>query len=317
MRVFITGGTGFAGSHLVRQLLDAGHQLTALLHPASSHQDLPRASRVEPVTGDLLDLEWLKRAVAAARPDVIYHLAGQASPGRSWLDPAFTFAVNTGGTANLLEAAIVSGRPRVVVVTSAEIYGPVRQEMLPLDELTLPQPSHPYGVSKWAAGKLVSLYWRRYELPVIEARPFNHIGPNQALGFVVADFASQLARIKLGLQSERMIVGNLNSQRDFTDVRDVARAYRALAANGRPGEAYLICSGRSVSIQQLLDIMLDLIGVPVVVEQDTSLVRSSDTPRLFGSFDKIRNDTGWEPQVSLRHSLNDALNDWLDRLRED
>lgn len=314
MRIFITGATGFAGSHLVRKLLGLGHHVIALLHPASSHQALPESPHVQSVAGDLLDLASLKIAVTEAQPDTIYHLAGQASPSRSWLDPALTLAVNTGGTANLLEAAVEYGRPRVVVVTSAEIYGRVQPDQLPLTESSPPKPGHPYGVSKWAAGKLVPLYWQRYQLPVIEARPFNHIGPNQALGFVVADFASQLARIKLGHQSDGMSVGNLNSERDFTDVRDVAQAYIDLASSGHPGEGYLICSGRAVSIQQVLDIMLEQIGVPVEVEQDADLMRPSDTPRLCGSYAKIKAHTGWQPQYSLRRSLSDALDDWLARL---
>ncbi|MFN2136345.1 MAG: GDP-mannose 4,6-dehydratase, partial [Candidatus Promineifilaceae bacterium] len=246
MRVFITGGTGFAGSHLVDKLLTEGHELHALVHESSSHQELPADPGLTVVPGNLLQPDRLKEIVAAASPDVIYHLAGQASPGASWQDPARTMAINAGGTANLLQAAVAYGRPRVVVVTSAEIYGPITQEMLPLDESTPPQPRHPYGISKQAAGQFVDLYWQRYQLPIIEARPFNHIGPRQTLGFVVPDFASQLAAIKLGQREPQIRVGNLDAQRDFTDVRDVVRAYIDLAQSGAPGEAYIIASGRPV-----------------------------------------------------------------------
>ena len=314
MRAFITGATGFAGSYLVNDLLMAGHQVTALVHPATSHQNLPEHPLVKAVEGDLLDAASLVTAVAQARPDVIYHLAGQAYPARSWQDPALTLAINAGGTANLLQAAVGYGRPRMVVVTSAEIYGLVQQTDLPLTEASLPQPRHPYGISKWAASQLVTVYWERYQLPVVEARPFNHIGPHQAVGFVVPDFASQLAAIKLGQTPPTMRVGNLDAQRDFTDVRDVARAYQFLAEKGQPGEAYFICSGQPISIHYLLNILVEAADVAVEIEYDPARMRPSDTPCLYGSYGKIQKDTGWQPQIHLRQSLADALADWVSRL---
>ena len=314
MRVFITGATGFAGSYLVNNLLAAGHAVTALLHPATSHQRLPAA--VEAVEGDLLDAAWLKTAVAQAQPDVIYHLAGQAYPAKSWQDPALTMAVNAGGTANVLQAAVEYGRPRVVVVTSAEIYGIIPVDEMPLTEANWPEPRHPYGISKWAASQLAAVYWQRYQLPVVEARPFNHIGPHQSLGFVVPDFASQLAGIKLGQAPPIMRVGNLQAQRDFTDVRDVAHAYQLLAEKGQPGQAYFICSGKAVSIQSLLNTLIEAAGVAVEIEYDPARIRPSDTPCLFGSYAKIAADTGWQPQIDLADSLADALADWVNRLAE-
>lgn len=315
MRVFITGATGFAGSHLVDLLLDGGHDVLALVHEATSHQGLPSNEHVQPVAGDLLDPDALVAAVATARPDIIFHLAGQAYPARSWIDPAGTFAVNAGGTANLLRAAAEYGRPRVVVVTSAEIYGPVSADELPLTEQTAPHPRHPYGVSKLAAGELARAYWERYELPVIEARPFNHIGPRQAAGFVVPDFASQLAAIRLGRSEPFIRVGNLNPERDFTDVRDVAAAYLLLAEAGRSGEAYLICSGQAVSIRHLLETLIELSDVKVDVQTEESRLNPVDTPCLYGSYAKLAAHTGWRPRIPLRQSLADALADWENRLR--
>lgn len=315
MQIFVTGATGFAGSHLLDQLLAQGHSVTALMHAATSHQSMPDHPRLTAVTGDLLDPESLKTAVTSVKPDVIYHLAGQAYPALSWNKPALTLAINTGGVANLLDAAVAAGRPRVVIVTSAEIYGFVSQAELPLTEQSAPQPRHPYGVSKWAAGMLTAVYWQRYQLPVVEARPFNHIGPRQALGFVVPDFASQLAAIKLGRQPAKIAVGNLDAQRDFSDVRDVVRAYIALAERGQPGEAYLICSGQPVSIHYLLNTLIEAAGISVEVSYDPARMRPSDTPCLYGSYAKIKRDTGWQPEIHLRQALNDALADWLDRLK--
>jgi GDP-4-dehydro-6-deoxy-D-mannose reductase len=162
---------------------------------------------------------------------------------------------------------------------------------------------------------LTRVYWERYQLPVIEARPFNHIGPRQAKGFVVPDFASQLAAIGLGQQAPTIRVGNLEPQRDFTDVRDVAVAYLRLAEAGRPGEAYLICSGQPTSVRHLLDMLIELNGVPVEVLVDESRLNTSDIPCLYGSRAKIEAHTGWRPQIPLRQSLADALDDWKNRLR--
>ncbi|MFQ5401363.1 MAG: GDP-mannose 4,6-dehydratase [Anaerolineae bacterium] len=315
MHVFVTGATGFAGSHLVKQLLSQGHRIFALVHPESSHQALPDESAVASIPGNLLDLDSLKAAVAEARPEVVYHLAGQAYPARSWKDPALTLAINAGGTANLLQAVVEFGRPRVVVVTSAEIYGHIKAESLPITEDDVPQPRHPYGISKWAAGQLVTVYWQRYQLPVVEARPFNHVGPNQALGFVVPDFASQLAAIKLGQKEPSLSVGNLDAQRDFTDVRDVVHAYQVLAEKGHPGKEYLICSGQPVSVYYLLNTLVELAGVSVDIEYDPARMRPSDTPCLFGSYARIEKHTGWRPQIHLRQSLADALDYWLDKLQ--
>jgi GDP-4-dehydro-6-deoxy-D-mannose reductase len=285
------------------------------VHGQTSHQDLAGNGHVVPITGDLLDAAQVNRAVAQAQPDIIYHLAGQAYPARSWEQPAQTVAVNTIGTINLLEAAVAYGRPRVVVVTSAEIYGLVQAHELPLTEATIPQPRHPYGVSKLAASQLIPMYWQRYQLPVVEARPFNHIGPRQSKGFVVSDLASQLAAIILGQQAPTLWVGNLDARRDFTDVRDVIRAYLLLAEKGRPGEAYLICSGQPMAIHHLLSILIELVQVEVEIEPDMARMRPSDVPCLYGSYDKIEQHTSWQPQIPLRQSLADALADWVERLR--
>jgi GDP-4-dehydro-6-deoxy-D-mannose reductase len=309
MRSFVTGATGFAGGHLVERLLADGHEVTTLVHAATSRHGLPDG--VTAVAGDLLDEDAVMGAVMGARPDVIYHLAGQAYPARSWQIPGQTFAVNTVGTAHVLHAAVRWGRARVVVVTSADMYGLMELDMLPITEKTLPGPRHPYGVSKLAAAQLVPLYWERFGLEVVEARPFNHLGPGQALGFVVPDFASQVAAIKRGERETRLLVGNLDAQRDFTDVRDVVRAYVAMAERGMAGETYLIATGRPVSIQEILMMLIELAGIEVEIEQDPMRVRPSDMPCLYASYAKLERQTGWQPQIPLRQSLADVLVEWL------
>ena len=204
----------------------------------------------------------------------------------------------------------------MVAVTSAEIYGVVKPPELPITEASEPDPHHPYGISKWAAGRLIPLYWERYGLPVVEARPFNHIGPRQALGFVVPDFASQLAAIKLGQREPTISVGNLSAERDFTDVRDVVRAYQFLADAGQPGKTYIIASGQPVPIHYLLNTLMEMAEVGVAVRYDPQRMRPSDTPVLYGSYDHLRRDTGWEPRIHLRDSLADTLDFWLEKLTE-
>ena len=314
MRIFITGATGFAGSHLVEKLIADGHELFSLVHEATSHQPLQKHENMTLIAGDLLKPDSLETAVKQAKPDMVYHLAGQAYPTRSWQQPGLTLAVNSVGTANLLQAVVKVGRPLVLIVTSAEIYGHIQAKDLPITEQTVPAPHHPYGISKWMAGLLGPLFWQRYQLPVVEARPFNHIGPRQALGFVVPDFASQIAGIRVGQRQNRMTVGNLEAMRDFTDVRDVVRAYMLLAKQGQPGESYLICTGKPVKIEAILQKLIEIAKVEVSVERDPERVRPSDLPCVYGSYAKLQAQTGWRPRISLEQSLTDVLADWVRRL---
>jgi GDP-4-dehydro-6-deoxy-D-mannose reductase len=312
-RVFLTGVTGFAGSHLAESLLADGCNVYGLVHPSSGHLPHPDHEKFTPVVGDLTDIDGLKAAFGEAEPEIVYHLGGISSPAQSWIHPAMTLAINAGGTANILEAAQVTSKPKVIVVTSALLYGSLKDSDLPVNEETPPSPSHPYAVSKWTAGVLTKLYWKRYSLPVIEARPFNHIGPRQARGFVVPDFASQLAKIKSGKMDPVLKVGNLQAARDFTDVRDITRAYRLLADKGVAGEPYLICSGAPISIQLLVDKLINISGIEVEIVKDPERYRPLETPVIFGSNAKINKDTGWLPTISLEKSLTDAFSEWWER----
>ncbi|MEM8857939.1 MAG: GDP-mannose 4,6-dehydratase [Chloroflexota bacterium] len=316
MHALVTGAAGFAGNHLVNQLNHLGYSVSGLVLP---HEYDPNKSySFAPLIGDLLDSNSLSQAVKASGANVIFHLAGQADVGLSWRKPALTIMVNTVGTVNLLEAAIEHNVETVVAVTSAELYGPQQRENMPITAASEPNPWHPYAVSKLAASDLLSIYQRRYpDMRIIEARPFNHIGPGQTQGFVVPDFASQIAKMRAGLIKAKLRVGNLDAERDFTDVRDVVRAYSMLAEKGQAGKMYHICSGTPIPIYTIVNILAELADIVIEVEYDPERMRPSDTPVLYGSFAEIQRDTGWLPEIHLRQSLVEALDEWDKKVREE
>ena len=300
MRVLVTGASGFVGRHLLDALRASGHEPIA----AGGPHDLPPALAME-----LLDPQAVARVVAGAAPDAIVHLAGQAFVPQSVADPLGTLAVNATGTAHVLEAARgyrdrTHAPLRVLVVSSAEVYGIQRPERMPLDETAVVRPSNPYAASKLAAEGCALAWQRSYGLETVVARPFNHIGPGQDERFVVASFAKQLAAIAGGAPAV-MQVGNLEAERDFLDVRDVAAAYVLLVANGRAGEVYNISSGRTVAIREVLRQLITIARVPVEIRNDPDRMRASDLPILSGDATKLRAETGWEPRIPLAASLRD------------
>jgi GDP-4-dehydro-6-deoxy-D-mannose reductase len=293
MRVFVTGGHGFVGGYLVEHLRACGDEVTA-----------PHQGDV-----DLADQDALIAAVTRAAPEAIIHLAALAHVGESWADPARTFNVNAVGTLHLLEAARrVTPSPRVLLISSAEVYGPVQPEELPLTEEHGLHPVTPYAMSKVAAEFIGTQYHAGFGVPVVRARSFNHIGPHQAGRFVVSDIAGRIADAMKNHDTQPIKVGNLSARRDYTDVRDVVRAYRMLvAADGTAGEAYNVCSGVDVSVETLAHKLLELAGVDLTIEQDPTLVRPVDVPVLVGDNAKLRAATGWQPEIPLEDTLRDTL----------
>ena len=309
MRVLVTGASGFVGRHLLAALRAAGHETIAAGGP---HDPAPF------VPLDLHDAASVERVVGAAAPGAIVHLAGQAFVPQSMSDPLGTLGVNASGTAYLLEAArAFRDRTRVplrvLVISSAEVYGLQRPERMPLDENAVAHPGNPYAASKLAAEVYALAWTRAFALDVLVARPFNHIGPGQDARFAIPSFARQLAEIAAGAPAV-MKVGNLEAQRDFLDVRDVCAAYVLLVANARPGEVYNVCSGRPVAIREVLRQLITIAHVPVEVRDDPERMRPSDLPILSGDATKMRAATGWEPGIALATSLRDIYADAQARL---
>lgn len=290
MRAFVTGASGFVGRHLLAHLEEAGDEVIA----ADSHVDVTDAAAIA-------------ASLAAAAPDAVYHLAGLAHVQRSWSEPAEYLRVNAGGTLNVLEAARLCPRPpRVLVVSSAEVYGAVHADQLPVGEGEALRPVSPYAASKAAAELVgVAAHLGRGTAAVV-ARPFNHAGPGQAPGFAIPAFARRIVEARRrGV--DVLAVGNLSARRDIVDVRDVVRAYRLLVERGEAGEAYNVCTGRSVEIGELVSRLLELAGARLRLEVDPDLLRPVDVPELRGDPSRLRRVTGWEPVIPLDETLAAVL----------
>jgi len=296
----ITGATGFAGGHLLDLLVGQGMKVHAW-----GHSSLPQDSDAVTWTAvDMLDRAAVRTALDTARPSVIYHCAGLADLQDAWRDPARALRVNVFGTHNLIEAARDAGLSCGVLVTgSAEIYRPSVAALCEDDPIG---PTNPYGVSKLAQ----ELTAADAALPTWLVRPFKHAGPRQSAAYVTSAFAQQIAEIEAARREPVVRVGNLDAQRDITDVRDTVRAYQAIAEAGRPRQPYNVCSGRAYSMRSLLDILLSLARVKVRVELDPARLRPSDNPVIVGSHARLTADTGWTPVIPIEETLVDLLDYW-------
>lgn len=310
MRAFVTGLDGFVGQWLARELAGAGVEVAG-----GSRVAQPSFSILSPEEGrglrwspfELSDGPSIEKAIAEARPDAVFHLAAQASVPDSLRDPVETYEANVIGTALLLEA-VASKAPgaAVVCVGSADSYGIVSPDVLPLDESAPLHPTNPYAASKAAAESISLQYARTGRLRVVATRSFNHTGPGQRTTFAVPAFAQQIAAIAAGKARPALHVGNLGAKRDMTDVRDVARAYRLLAERGEPGAVYNVCSGRSVSMRSIVDALISIAGVEATLEVDPARLRPSDMPDLVGDHGRITERTGWQPVIPLDQTLRDV-----------
>jgi GDP-4-dehydro-6-deoxy-D-mannose reductase len=293
MRATVTGAGGFVGPHLVAHLRAGGDDVTEM--------DL-----AGPVAIDVTDADSTLSCIDAARPEVVYHLAALSDVGASWSSPGTSFRVNAEGTLHVLRACLETKVPRVVVILSSEVYGNADLDQLPLHENSPLRPVTPYGASK-AAADIVALQMHLADrLDVVRVRPFGHTGPGQSEQFVVPALATRIARAERDGVDE-IPVGSLTAVRDLSDVRDVVRAYRLLAEHGAPGEAYNVCSGTGVSIQEIADQLLAHATRPIRLVTDPALVRPVDAPRMIGDNGRLRAATGWSPEYTLAQTLGDVL----------
>jgi GDP-4-dehydro-6-deoxy-D-mannose reductase len=318
VRVLITGISGFAGSFLAEHCLSRNG-----VEVAGTVRDLSRLGHASPIAAqchfyavDVRDAAAVEAAVAASEADVVFNLAGQASVAESFADPAGTLLDNTVGQLNVIQA-VLKARPqaRLLVVGSAYEYGLVRPEENPIHEGVPLRPTDPYAVSKVAQDLFGYQYSVSHRLQAVRVRAFNHTGPRQSTDFVASRFARQIAEIEAGTRAPVMTVGNLTAVRDFTDVRDVVRGYFLAATKGQPGEVYNVGTGTGRRIQELLAILTGMSRVPVQVEEDPALLRPLDVPTLICDAAKLRQHTGWEPQIPLERTLADLLDYWRERLR--
>ncbi len=316
MRALITGMNGFAGSHLADFLLtQPGMQLFGAGIGATANI----AHVIERVTftlGDLTDARFCEMLLAQTQPTHIFHLAGQAFAPVSWQDPWTTLEINLRAQVNVLHAAArMQSAARILVIGSMDEYGRIEPRDLPIAEETPLRPDSPYAVSKIAQDFLGLQYFLSHQLNVVRARPSNHIGPRQNEQFVTSNFAKQIAEIENGAREPVLRVGNLDAQRDFTDARDMARAYFLALERGAPGEVYNIGSERAVTIQSVVELLLRQSHVAIRVEQDPARLRPSDTPTLICNAAKFRAQTGWTPTIPLEQSLRDILNYWRNQVK--
>ena len=315
MRVLITGATGFVGPHLV--LLLASRARNELFGTCLNGD---RAKSLDGIRLSVCDLRKeidVRRLVRAVRPDHVYHLAALSSVADSFQNTRAVYEANFLGTSNLLEA-LRSFQPaaRVLIVGSAHAYGALRRTQGPITEAHALLPNTPYGVSKAAADLLAAQFWQSYGMPVIRARPFNHTGPGQSADFVCSDFAKQFAEIQMGLSKPTVTVGNIRAARDFTDVRDVVRAYELLLCKGKPGEAYNVASGRAVQLREILSVLSSLVSRKVQVCVDEARLRGQEVSIVYGSNRKLRRATGWTPRIDLKKTLRDLYLYWRRALPE-
>lgn len=305
MDALVIGAGGFVGNYLIQELYSRNFSVGATILPRES----VRSKNCEVFTLDILNESEIKNLLRTHQPKYIYHLAAQSSVAVSWKNPHLTIDVNIKGVLNLLEAvrSIPEYYPRILLVGSGEEYGAVKPEICPVSEESPVQPANPYAVSKACQNMLGTMYAKSYGMGIVMARAFNHIGVGQSPTFVASDFALQIAEIEAGFRSPVIQVGNLSAKRDFSDVRDIVRAYVLLMEKGCAGETYNVGSGHAVSIQELLDTLLNLSTVSIAVEQNPDRMRPSDVPVIEADTSKLRKDTGWTPEYSLEETLYTML----------
>lgn len=313
MRVLITGITGFVGSHLAEFLLSRkGIDVYGIVRWRSKTENIEHIkSRLRLCECDLRDASSVRKVIDEVRPQRIFHLAAQSFVPMSWSAPAETLTTNIIGQLNIFEAVRnLRIKPLIHVAGSSEEYGMVKKDEIPVNEDNALRPLSPYGISKVGQDLLGYQYFMSYKMKIVITRAFNHSGPRRGEVFVESNFANQIAKIEKGLQKPIIYAGNLNAIRDFTDVRDIVKAYHISLEKCKIGEVYNVCSGRGYSIAQILNILLSFSNIKPKIKIDPQRLRASDVPILIGNNSKFRKETLWKPTIRISDTLKDLLNYW-------
>lgn len=308
-RALVIGASGFVGNHLLRHLLECQDSVAATILPGSS-LDPDLEGRVECEELDITDAKKTSSAISGLRPEVIYHLAGISFVPQAENDFESALRINVGGTHNVFRIAhLLSKTITLVYVSSAEVYGKIKSEELPLGESVAIRPANNYSLTKAMAELVAQRYARLGALKAVVMRPFNHIGPGQSHQFVASSFAYQLALIGCGKAEPRLRVGNLDVKRDFSDVRDIVRAYRLAALHG--SGTYNLGSGHATAIRTILSTLVEVSGLSVSVEQDPDLMRPAEVPEIYGDIKSAKDNLNWQPEIKLEDTLRDLYEYWV------
>lgn len=315
-KAFITGIAGFVGSHLAELLLTKGYEVYGLCRPRSKRDHIDHISnKLHLEDADLLDSHSLYTTLQRIKPDYIFHLAAQSFVPTSWVSPSVTLEVNIVGSANLFEAVRqASIKPAIQIACSSEEYGLVKSDELPIRETNPLRPLSPYAVSKLAMDYLGYQYFQSYGMNIIRTRGFNHTGPRRGETFAESNFARQIALIEKGKQEPVVWVGNLNAQRDYTDVRDMVIAYLLAVEKCDAGDVYNISTGKAVHIGDMLKLLISKSKTKIEIKEDTNRMRPSDVPVLIGDNSKFVQKTGWKPEIPFEKTMEDLLNYWRERV---
>lgn len=315
-KALITGIAGFAGSHLAELLLSKSFEVYGLSRPRTKKDHIEGIiNKLHLEDADLLDSHSLYTTIARIKPDYIFHLAAQSFVPTSWGSPSVTLEVNVVGSANLFESVRQAGiNPVIQIACSSEEYGLVLPNEVPIKETNPLRPLSPYAVSKVAMDYLGYQYYQSYKMKIVRTRGFNHTGPRRGETFAESNFAKQIAMIEKGRQDPVILVGNLDASRDYTDVRDMVRAYLLAVEKCDPGDVYNICTGRTIKIGDMLKLLLSFSKIKPEIKQDPSRMRPSDVPVLSGDSSRFVAKTGWKPEIRFEKTMEELLNYWRERV---
>lgn len=311
-KAMIIGAAGFVGNYLAEHLVnECGMEVVVTKLPNEQIEN----QQVKVYNLDIMDEEAIASLLFRVRPDYIFHLAAQSSVGVAWRNPGLTIDVNIKGSVNVMDAIReLYYKPRVLLIGSGEEYGHIREGETPITEENSIRPGNIYAATKACQNMIGNIYARAYDMELMMVRAFNHIGPCQAPIFVVADFCKQVVEIEKGIREPVMYVGNLNSKRDFTDVRDVVKAYALLIQKGKAGETYNVGSGHAVTIEEVLKLIISLSDKEIRVEVDPNKIRPVDVPIIEADITKIYETTGWRPSITLEQTIRETLDYWREVL---